>query len=84
MGVKCESTAMEAIGYKEIYGALTGQMSMDEAVELIKKNSRNYAKRQLTWFRREKDVTWLDRTCLKSDDEILSYMLSILKEKGII
>ena len=54
-GLSAESTAMQAIGYKEIAAALAGEMSMDEAVGLIKQSSRRYAKRQITWFaRREK------------------------------
>ena len=52
-------TSMQAIGYKEIIDAFDGVMSMDEARELIKMRSRRYAKRQLTWFRRQNDAVWL-------------------------
>ena len=52
-------TAAQAIGYKEIVQALRGQTTMDEAVRLIQQRSRNYAKRQLTWFRRQNDAVWL-------------------------
>lgn len=55
-------TAAQAIGYKEIAAALRGEMSMDEAVEWLKKSTRNYAKRQLTWFRRDPRVVWLAPT----------------------
>ena len=65
MGCKPGMTSMDGIGYKEIISYLDGNISLEDAVELIKKNSRNYAKRQLTWFRREKEVTWLDKTVLK-------------------
>ncbi|SCX77327.1 tRNA dimethylallyltransferase [Pseudobutyrivibrio sp. AR14] len=84
MGCKPGMTSMDGIGYKEIISYLDGNISLEDAVELIKKNSRNYAKRQLTWFRREKEVTWLDKTVLKDDRQLLDYILSQLKEKGII
>ena len=84
MGCKPGMTSMDGIGYKEIISYLDGNISLEDAVELIKKNSRNYAKRQLTWFRREKEVTWLDKTVLKDDKQLLDYILSQLKEKGII
>ena len=50
---------MQAIGYKEYLAALRGETSFDEATALVKQRSRNYAKRQLTWFRRNKDIHWL-------------------------
>ena len=84
LGCKPGMTSMDGIGYKEIISYLDGNITLEEAVELIKKNSRNYAKRQLTWFRREKEVTWLDKTFLKDDKQLLDYILSQLKEKGII
>ena len=84
LGCKPGMTSMDGIGYKEIISYLDGNITLEEAVELIKKNSRNYAKRQLTWFRREKEVTWLDKTVLKDDKQLLDYILSQLKEKGII
>lgn len=54
-----DSTAAQAIGYKELYGWLDGQCGMEEAVSTLKQNTRNYAKRQLTWFRRNPDIHWL-------------------------
>lgn len=59
-GVQVDSTAMQAIGYKEIVSALSGEMTMEQAVELVKRGSRRYAKRQLTWLRRDKSVFWLE------------------------
>ena len=59
MGVSPDCTAMQAIGYKEIIGALQGEYSMDEAAEMIKVRSRHYAKRQLTWLRRDESVKWI-------------------------
>lgn len=58
-GVDESLTAMQAIGYKELALAVKGQLSTDEAVELIKKGTRHYAKRQLTWFRRDERINWL-------------------------
>lgn len=52
-------TASQAIGYKELFGYLDGECSLEEATELLKKNTRNYAKRQLTYFRRNKDIVWV-------------------------
>ena len=75
---------MDGIGYKEIISSLNGKMSIEDALKLIKKNSRNYAKRQLTWFRREKEVVWLDKTELKTEQQLLDKILQTLKEKGII
>ena len=76
-------TSMDGIGYKEMLSYIDGELSLEEAKDLIKQNSRHYAKRQLTWFRREKEVTWLDKNSY-SDDEIMNMMLFELKEKGII
>ena len=83
-GVKKGMTAMDGIGYKELLDYLDGNGSLEDAVELIKKKSRNYAKRQLTWFRREKEVIWLDKTVYTSEDMLLDEILSTLKKKGII
>ena len=62
------SQSLKAIGYKEVISYLDGIIDFDEMVDLIKKNSRHYAKRQLTWFRREKRIKWFDR----ESDTILS------------
>ena len=60
MGIKRDSTSMQGIGYKQIYGYLEGEYDLEEAVRLVKRDTRHFAKRQLTWFRREKDVIWTD------------------------
>ena len=62
-GVSPTSTAMQAIGYKEIAGALRGELSLDEAAAQIQQGSRRYAKRQLTWFRRNPQVRWIMQPC---------------------
>ncbi len=59
-GARTDSTAMQAIGYKEMAAYIRGELSKDEAVEKIKRETRRYAKRQMTWFRGEKNVTWVD------------------------
>jgi len=64
-GIARTYTAMQALGYKEIYDALNGAFTMEEAVYRIKRDTRHFAKRQLTWFKREKDVIWLDRSNYK-------------------
>ena len=61
MNIPKNSTAMQAIGYKEMLKAIDGEISMSEAIEQIKQESRRYAKRQLTWLRRDKTVQWLVR-----------------------
>ena len=58
-GLSDECTAMQAIGYKEPAAYLRGEITKDEAIELIKRESRRYAKRQLTWLRRSKDIFWI-------------------------
>ena len=60
MGIQRDSTSMQGIGYKQIYGYLDGEYDLEEAVRLIKRDTRHFAKRQLTWFKREKDVIWTD------------------------
>ena len=58
MGVRPDSTSMQAIGYKETIGAILGDYSMDDAISMIKTRSRHYAKRQLTWLRRDNSIKW--------------------------
>ena len=62
LGVSPDTTAMQAIGYKEFFGALDGSCTLEEAATLCKQRSRNYAKRQLTWFRRNPEIRWLRLT----------------------
>ncbi len=56
--------SLQAIGYKEIARHLAGEMTLEEAISLVKKASKRYAKRQLTWFRKEEDIHWIDITGL--------------------
>ena len=77
--------SMQALGYKEILAFLEGELPYEEAVEVLKRNTRHFAKRQLTWFRREQDVIWVDRGAYGEDEgRILADMLEILEGKGIL
>ena len=83
-GVKRGATAMQGLGYKEIYAYLEGECTLEEAVRVIKRDTRHFAKRQLTWFKREKDVIWADRSLFGGDDAIMDFMMGALKDKTII
>lgn len=75
MGCRRESTAMQGLGYKEIISYLAGEITLDEAVYIIKRDTRHFAKRQLTWFRRERDVIWVEKDQFAYDDEkMLNYI----------
>ena len=82
-GYKKSMVSMQGIGYKEVFEYLEGNLSLDETIDTIKKDTRHFAKRQLTWFGREKEVTMIDKSRFQSEDEIINYMLEVLKEKGI-
>lgn len=76
-GLKESLTSLQAIGYKEILAALDGLYSLDEARELIKQNSRRYAKRQLSWLKRDGRVQWLDMDELTQDEALESILLKV-------
>lgn len=81
-GCKQDMVSMQGLGYKEMFSYLEGGCTLQEAEDAIKQNTRHFAKRQLTWFRREKDVIWLDKQELGRDDtRILKHMLSAIKQK---
>lgn len=75
--------SMQGLGYKEILSYLSGNISLEEAVYIIKRDTRHFAKRQLTWFKREKDVTYLE-VDKYSEGEILNLITKDLNQKGII
>lgn len=80
-GCKRDSTAMQGLGYKEIISYLTGEISLEEAIYIIKRDTRHFAKRQLTWFRRERNVIWINKAEFAYDDEkMLNYIKSSLRE----
>ncbi len=79
-GIPPKSTAMQAIGYKEFLDALQGRCSIDDATAQVQQASRHYAKRQLTWFRRNKAIQWLRRSPGETTDKILMRAMQILTE----
>lgn len=84
MGCTRDMVSMQGLGYKEILDYLDGRISLDEAVYLIKRDTRHFAKRQLTWFRRERDVIWLNKPDFDYDEQkILKFMEQKMAEKGI-
>ena len=70
-GIPEKCTAMQAIGYKEFVAALDGQCTIEEAADQVRQSSRRYAKRQLTWFRRNKAMNWLTRHEGEGSEEII-------------
>ena len=85
LGCTKEMVSMQGLGYKEILSYLDGEYDLDTAIYTIKRDTRHFAKRQLTWFRREKDVIWLDKQAFAYDeDAVLSCILENLRKKEII
>lgn len=85
MGCRRGMVSMQGLGYKEILAYLDGDYTLPEAVEILKRDTRHFAKRQITWFRRERDVIWLNKEDYACEEEaILARMLEILRERKII
>lgn len=85
MGLNEDMLSMQGIGYKEMLDAYNGNISLEQAIEAIKQNSRNFAKRQITWFKREKQVSWINiKDFDYSKDKIVDYMINQLNDKNII
>lgn len=83
-GCSRDMVSMQGLGYKEILDYLDGHITLEEAVYLIKRDTRHFAKRQLTWFRRERDVIWVNKPDLGYDNKrILEHILGILHDKNI-
>ena len=78
-GLTESDISMKGIGYKEIIGYFNGKYTKDEAIDLIKKNTRHLAKRQITWFKRYEDIHWIDISQYKNDEEAIEGMLEWLK-----
>lgn len=83
-GCTRDMVSMQGLGYKEILQALDGEMTLEEAYDKIKQETRHFAKRQFTWFRRERDVTWLQKEQFSSELELLEYCIRDLQEQGVI
>lgn len=80
-GYNSDMQSMKGIGYKEILAHLDGDISIEKSIEMIKQFSRNYAKRQLTWFRKDPRVNWVDKDKFFSEDEIVEYIIKDFNEK---
>ena len=84
MGYTRDMVSMQGLGYKELLAYLDGECTLEEAIYVIKRDTRHFAKRQLTWFRRERDVIWVDKSAFDYDDEkILTYMLEEIEKRGL-
>ena len=83
-GLTEENISMQGIGYKEILEYIKGNVTKEEAIYNLRLNTRHFAKRQLTWFRHEKDAVMISKDEFKDDDEILLFMEKQLRLKGII
>ena len=85
MGCTRDMVSMQGLGYKEIIDYLEGKCTLEEAVYTIKRDTRHFAKRQITWFKREKDVIWVNKPDFNyKDEEICAFMRKVLQEKGIM
>ncbi|CRZ34356.1 tRNA dimethylallyltransferase [Herbinix hemicellulosilytica] len=84
MGYTKDMVSMQGLGYKEIIDYLEGNCTLEEAIYTIKRDTRHYAKRQLTWFKREKDVIWINKDDFESEKDILEFILENLRRCGII
>ena len=84
-GLNRNYISMQGLGYKEILAYLEGEISLEEAVYILKRDTRHFAKRQITWFKREKDVKWLDKSEFgHNDDAVFEEMMKYLKKKDIV
>ncbi|MCR5793502.1 MAG: tRNA (adenosine(37)-N6)-dimethylallyltransferase MiaA [Lachnospiraceae bacterium] len=84
MGCTKDMVSMQGLGYKEILAYLDGDCSLEDAIYKIKLETRHFAKRQLTWFRREKTVEWIDKSQYDSEEDILKDMMQQLRKEGIV
>jgi tRNA dimethylallyltransferase len=76
MGYNSDMQAMKGIGYKEILFYLDGKIALEEAINMIKQGSRNYAKRQLTWFRKDNRINWIDKDEFSNEEDIIEYIVN--------
>lgn len=85
LGLTRNDVSMQGLGYKEILMYLEHECSLEDALEIVKRDSRRFAKRQITWFKREPEAIWIDKQNYSRDDNlVLSEMINKLKEKEII
>lgn len=85
LGLKETDVSMQGLGYKEILAYLNGKLSLEEALEIVKRDSRRFAKRQITWFKREPEAIWINKNEIgREDDIVLASMINEIKKKEII
>ena len=80
LGLTSDNISMKGIGYKEIFDFLDDRCTMDEAIDKIKKNTRHYAKKQLTWFRRYGKMEWCNISDFDSDEEAAEEVISWVRK----
>lgn len=84
-GLTRSHISMQGLGYKEILAYLEGEITLEEAIYILKRDTRHFAKRQITWFKREKEVKWLDKSkFVHNDDAVFEEMMKHLRNKDII
>ena len=84
MGLQRGMVSMQGLGYKELLAYLDGECTLAEAVEILKRDTRHFAKRQLTWFRRERDAIWANKPDFQYDDaKILAYFQEELRKRQV-
>ncbi len=84
-GFTKEMVSMQGLGYKEILDYLNGELSLEEAVYILKRDTRHFAKRQITWFKRERDVIWVNKNEYNYEEaRILQFLVETIKEKELI
>ena len=85
MGYHKKMVSMQGLGYKEILDYLEGECTLEEAIYRIKRDTRHFAKRQLTWFRREREVLWVNKPDFQyNNDKMLDYIIAELEKKQIL
>lgn len=85
MGYTRDMVSMQGLGYKELLDCLDGECTLEEAVYILKRDTRHFAKRQLTWFRRERDVIWVNKQELQYDNQkILNTIIEKCEERGVL
>lgn len=83
-GYHRDLVSMQGLGYKEIYAYLEGECTLEEAIYILKRDTRHFAKRQITWFKRERDVIWVNKDDFPTNDALLEFLLLKLREKQVI
>jgi len=80
-GCNLKNTSMQALGYKEIIHYIEGRCTLNEAIRILKRDTRRYAKRQLTWLRRNSEINWINLTDIKTPEEAASAALNIIEKQ---